>query len=93
MTHDSDLTDLTASQMHMPPPRTRQQGYVFAAENPFRDDLESFAKVRCCRHADASLFKHLANAVQLPTVCACLMLLELRYVVTVVSVALIMDFS
>ena len=27
-------------------PRTRQQGYMFAPDNPFLDDTDSFAKVR-----------------------------------------------
>lgn len=27
-------------------PRTRQEGYQFAADNPYMDDTDSFAKVR-----------------------------------------------
>ena len=29
-------------------PRTRQEGYQFAADNPYLDDVDSFAKARTC---------------------------------------------
>ena len=44
-------------QIHLQPPRTRQQGYVFAMENPFLDDPDSFAKVHSALTRSLSLLR------------------------------------
>lgn len=48
-------------------PRTRQEGYQFAADNPYMDDAESFAKVSSARTAGQ---EPAARSEQLPLAAA-----------------------